>query len=134
MFWSEPFKEMERMKKLFKRMMDENFGGFMEFVDISETGEDVIVKAYLPQFKKDEISVKATARTLEILAQHKEKKVEEKKGIYETERKFGEFRKFMTLPVEVDYQKAESKFENGSLVIRLPKNEKKKVGKEIKIR
>lgn len=127
-----PFDEIEKMKKAFQKIMSEGLDD-MEFVDVDETDEDILVKAYLPQFSKDEISVKATEKTLEISAHHKEKREVKKKGMYKAESMFGSFRKFMTLPVEVDYQKAESKFENGSLIIRLPKKEKKKVGKELKI-
>lgn len=131
---ADPFEEM---KKMFQKMVDEGFTvtnlGGVKSVDVDETDEDVIVKAHLPQFKKDEISVMATDRTIEITAQHKEKKEMHKKGMYRAESEFGEFRKFTTLPAEVDYQKADSKFENGILTVRLPKKEKKKAGKEIKV-
>ncbi len=142
MVWDENFSELKRMKKLFAKMMSESMEGMpmkditgmFDFIDVGETDEDVVVKAYLPQFNKDEIAVKVTERTVEISASHKESKIEKARDVYRAERRLGTFRKFMTLPVEVDYKKAEAEFENGSLVVRLPKKEKKKAGKEIKIR
>ena len=45
-------------------------------------------------------------------------------NLYRTEGKFGSFRRFLTLPAKVDYEKTEAKFENGVLTIKLPKKEK----------
>lgn len=140
--WEDPFEELERMHRrihhIMKRMWEpvgeeiRSFGSFP--VDISETEEEVIIKADLPGFSKDEISIKLTEDTADISAQHKEKKVERTEKSYRAERKFGSFRRFLTLPTKIDYNKVEAKFENGVLTIRAPKKEKKKVGKEVKIK
>lgn len=91
MVWEDPFDELERMHKrihhLMKRMWEplseeiESFGTFP--VDVTETDEDAIVKADLPGFNKNEVSIKATENTLEISAQHKEKKIEKTKKCIE---------------------------------------------------
>ncbi|MEM5802110.1 MAG: Hsp20/alpha crystallin family protein [Candidatus Aenigmatarchaeota archaeon] len=141
--WEEDiFEELERMRRRIHELMrkmwepiEEEFIAFRSFpVDLRETDEEIIAKADLPGFNKDEISVKATENTLEITAQHKEKKIEKGEGIYKAEKKFGVLKRFLTLPAKVDYSKAEAKFENGVLTVKLPKKEKKKVGKEIKIK
>ncbi len=128
----------KRIHRLMRRMWEplgeeiESFDGFP--VDVNETDDEIIVQADLPGFSKDEISIQATENTLEISAQHKEKKVEKTKESYMIERRMGSFRRFITLPARVNYEKTDAKFENGVLTIAIPKMEKKKVGKEVKIK
>jgi HSP20 family protein len=142
-FTDDPFEELERMKKrldfLMRRMWEpvqeeiNNFGsGFP--VDISETEDDIIIKADLPGFSKDEVSAKLTENTVEIAAQHKEKKVEKNEKVFRAERRYGSFKRFLTLPAAVNTSKIDAKFENGLLIIKAPKREKKKTGKEIQIK
>jgi HSP20 family protein len=138
------FEELERMRRRINNLMrsmrrawiplEEELSSFWSFpIDVSETDKEIIVRADLPGFKKDEISIIATENTLEISAQHKEKKIEKTEKMYRAERRFGALRRFLTLPTKVDYTKAEAEFENGVLTIRLQKKEKKK-GKKIKIK
>ncbi len=134
MFWEDPFEELQRMR----RMMREAFRRIGEVeetafpVDISETVDEVIVRADLPGFKKDEVSVKATENTVEIVAQHKEKKVEKTETIFRAERRFGVARRFLTLPREVIPETAKASMEDGVLEIRFKKAKAKKV-REIKV-
>jgi HSP20 family protein len=141
MVYLDPFEEFERMRKrwqyMMKRMWEpvgeeiEAFGSFP--VDISETDDELIVRADLPGFNKEEIAVRATENTLEIAAQHKEKKIERTEKMFRAERRFGSARRAFTLPVAVRPETSKAEFKNGVLTITLEKKEKKKVGKEIKI-
>jgi HSP20 family protein len=146
LFDDDIFEELERMRRrinqLTQRMwqlwwpsVGEELQTIRSFpVDISETEDDVIVRADLPGFSKEDISLHATENTIEIVAQKKQKKVERTEKMYLAERKFGEMRRFLTLPARVDYEKAEANFENGVLTVRLPKKEKKKAGKKIEVK
>jgi HSP20 family protein len=134
MIWIDPFEEIERMR----RMMRETFRRMWEVpelefpVDISETTDEIIIRADLPGFKKEDISIKATENTVEIMAQHKEKKIEKTETIYRAERRFGSARRLLTLPVEVIPETAKATMEDGVLEIRFKKAKGKKV-REIKI-
>lgn len=138
-YWS-PFEEIERMRRRMERLMErlgepfeeEAFRSFP--VDISESNDELIIKADLPGFNKDEISVIATDTNVEIAAQHKEKKIEKTEKLFRAERRFGAVKRAFSLPVAVDPDTAIAEFVNGVLTLKIKKKEKKKVGKEIKIK
>jgi HSP20 family protein len=138
MFEEDIFDELLRMRRRIERLM-RSLGSLASFeeiesfpVDISETENEIIVRADLPGFSKDEVSVNATENTLTIEAKHKEEKKEKGEKYYTVERKFGSFRRVISLPVEVEPEKARARMKDGVLEVILPKKEKKK-GKEIKV-
>ncbi|MBI1978518.1 MAG: Hsp20/alpha crystallin family protein [Candidatus Aenigmarchaeota archaeon] len=137
-YW-DPFQEIERMRKKVQKLM-ERFGEVMEEethgfpLDISETDEELLVKAELPGFNKDEISVKATEDSLDISAEHKEKKIERTERTYKAERRYGGVRRYVTLPTEVKLDNIDTKFENGLLTIKLKKAKPAKKAKKVKIK
>jgi HSP20 family protein len=138
MFEEDIFDELLRMRRRIERLM-RSFGSLASFeeiesfpVDISETENEIIVRADLPGFSKDEVSVNATENTLTIEAKHREEKKEKGEKYYTVERKFGSFRRVISLPVEVEPEKAKARMKDGVLEVILPKKEKKK-GKEIKV-
>lgn len=128
-FWEEddffePFREMQRE---FQRQFKSFFQPIRTFpVDLSETENEIIVRADLPGFKKDEIDVEAYEDRILISAKRKREKVEKGENFYRRERSAGELRRMITLPEEVNIEKAKVDFSDGVLEIKLPKKEKKK--------
>ena len=138
MFEEDIFEELLRMRRRIERLM-RSFGSLASFeeaesfpVDISETENDIIVRADLPGFSRDEVSVNATENTLTIEAKRKEERKENGERYYTVERKFGAFRRVITLPVEVEPERATARMKDGVLEVVLPKKEKKR-GREIKV-
>jgi len=138
MFEEDIFEELLRMKRRIERLI-RSFGSLESFeevesfpIDISETENEIIVRADLPGFSKDEVSVNATENALTIEAGHKEERRERGEKYYIVERRVGSLRRVISLPLEVDPEKAKAKMKDGVLEVILPKKEKKK-GKEIKV-
>jgi HSP20 family protein len=139
-FWEDPFDEYEKMRRKMFSMVRGWWDPFEEEylrgsfpVDMEETEDELIVKAYLPGFDKQDVAIKATEDTIEISAQHKQKKIEQTEKMFKSEKRFDALRKSMSLPVKVEFEKAKADMDKGILVVRMPKKEKKKIGKEIKV-
>lgn len=107
-------------------------GGEALTVDMYETDDEVVVEATLPGVKPEEIDVKVTGNVLTIKGERKEEKREERASYVCRERSYGSFHRAVTLPAEVDVDKATAEFEHGVLTLSLPKSETVKP-KSIKI-
>lgn len=101
-------------------------------VDVSETDDEIEVKASLPGLNPDEVDITVHDGVLTIKGEHKDTAEEKKRDFYRREIRYGTFHRAMTLPVSVDSDKAEAKYENGILTLTLPKSEANRP-KQIKV-
>ena len=92
-------------------------------VEVSESDSAIDIKAALPGVKPDEVEISVQNDVLTIRAEHREETKEEKKDYYRREIRYGSFHRSLALPASVDSDKAEATFENGILMLRLPKAE-----------
>jgi HSP20 family protein len=92
-------------------------------LDLYETDEHCVIKAAIPGVRPEDVEVTVQGNVLTIRG-HSESEDEQKKGSYHLrERRYGSFFRQLQLPVSVDTDKAEAKFDNGILTLRLPKTE-----------
>ena len=89
-------------------------------VDMFREGDDVVVKVELPGLKKEEIEANLTEDTLTISGEKKKEKKVEKKDYYRMERSHGSFSRSVSLPPNVQTEKARAQFRDGVLEIRIP--------------
>ncbi|HEX5368200.1 MAG TPA: Hsp20/alpha crystallin family protein [Dehalococcoidia bacterium] len=90
-------------------------------VEVSQTDGEIEVKASLPGVKPDEVDITVTNDVLTIKAEHKDTVEDQKRDYYRREIHYGAMQRSLSLPVSVDSDKAEARFENGELTLRLPK-------------
>jgi HSP20 family protein len=91
-------------------------------VDIGEDDKEFIVKAELPEVKKDDIKVNVDDGTLSISGERKVEKEEKGMKFHRVERSYGRFERSFTLPDETDAEHITSEFKDGILTVHLPKN------------
>ena len=104
-------------------------------IDISERPDKLLLRADLPGFKKEDIKLKVTPRTIDITAQKKVDKVNQRENFFRRERSSGSIRRAFRLPFEIKPEFVKAKMENGILKIEMPKlNIRKKKEKEVKIK
>jgi len=93
-------------------------------VDIVDREDDILVRADVPGVKKENLDVALTDNTITIKGSTSEEKKEEKGDYYRSETMKGSFSRTMSLPGDVDGNKAESTFKDGVLEVVVPKLEK----------
>lgn len=133
----DPFREMVSLREAMDRLFEESFvrpfgplfraeGVGTLAIDMYETDNDVVVKASVPGVKAKDLDITVTGNTLTIKGEVKEEAEEKKGGYHYRERRYGAFQRSVTLPVDVEADKAEATFEDGVLTLRLPKVEEAK--------
>lgn len=130
--WS-PFRETERMLREMDRLFENGVARFpgeeamaiaewTPSVDISEDDKEFVVKAELPEVKKEDVKVTVDDGALTIRGERKAEKEAKGKKFHRIERSYGSFERSFTLPNETDAGKINSEFKDGVLTVHLPKN------------
>ena len=89
-------------------------------VDISEDDQGYLLKADLPEMKKDDVRVTVEDGILNVSGERKCQKEDQKKKFHRIERSFGTFRRSFTLPEDADSTKVTAEFRDGVLKVHLP--------------
>lgn len=95
-------------------------------VDITEDDKEYLVKAELPEVKKDDVRVTVENGILNISGERKVEKEEKDKKYHRIERAYGRFERSFTLPEGADGTKITAEFKEGVLKVHLPKAESAK--------
>jgi len=92
-------------------------------VNIWGDRDKVYAEAELPGMQLDHLEIYVTEGN-QLTIQGERRQRELNKGVWHTqERGFGSFSRTITLPVSVDADKVEARFEHGVLLVTLPKSE-----------
>jgi HSP20 family protein len=102
-------------------------------VDITEDEKEYLIKAELPDMKKEDVRLTVENDVLAISGQRTFEKEEKGKKYHRIERAYGSFVRSFTLPEDADESRVSADFKDGMLQVHLPKSEKAKP-KAIEIR
>lgn len=92
---------------------------------VKEDGDKIIVEAELPGINPQDLDINVHGNTLTLSGERKPDKIEGA-SYHRRERKWGSFRKAITLPDEVNSDAVQAECKNGVLTIILPKAEQVK--------
>src|SRR5438552_9009341 len=95
-------------------------------VDIVEDENEYLIKAELPEVKKEDVKVTVQDNVLTISGERQYEKEEKGKKYHRVERAYGSFARSFSLPEDADGEKVAAEFKNGVLMVHLPKSEKAK--------
>jgi HSP20 family protein len=95
-------------------------------VDIIDRDDEILVRAAMPGFKKEDIEVSVSGDLLTLSGEAEAEDTEEKGDYYRSEISRGAFSRTLQLPAAVDESKAKASMRDGMLELRLPKLKKAK--------
>ena len=101
-------------------------GVFSPSIDVKENDKEFMIKAELPGVEEKDIDVTVTSDSVTIKGEKKEEKEDKDKNYYYMERSYGSFSRVIPLEGAIEAEKAEAKFKNGILDIKIPKNQSAK--------
>ena len=129
-----PFKEIEEMEKRLSTLLGRTpvhtdgdkkeaitVAEWSPLVDISEDDKEYVIKAEVPEMKKEEIKINVHDDVLAISGERKYEKEEKGKKYHRVERAYGSFVRSFTLPEDADGSKINAEYKEGVLKIHLPK-------------
>jgi HSP20 family protein len=103
-------------------------------VNISETDKAYLIKADLPEVKKDDLKVTHDNGLLTLQGERRHEKREDNEKFHRVESSYGKFLRRFTLPDDAQAESIEANFKDGSLTVVIPKAEPKQPkAREIKV-
>lgn len=138
-----PFRDMVNIQDEMNKLFDDFLGRplmrtewsdgiWNPSVDISETKDNVLIKAEMPGLSRDDVKISVQDNMLTLTGEKKQEKEEKETNYHRIERSYGAFSRSFTLPTSVKSDKIKATYKDGVLSITLPKTEEVKP-KEIPI-
>jgi len=132
-----PARELEEMSDRLNRVLTRGEQGrneneamtvadWIPLVDISETTAEYVIKAEIPEVKKEDVKVTLEHGVLTVQGIRRQEAEEEGKKYHRVERSYGSFVRRFSLPDVVDDAQVQAVFKDGILMLHLPKSEKAK--------
>ncbi len=131
-----PFREVSRLRREMDRLWEDYFGAgrralqpqaeWAPAVDVSETGDRIVIKAEVPGIEVKDIDISLSGDVLTIKGEKKSEREETKEDYHLVERSSGSFFRSLKLPAAVEVDKIEARYEKGVLTVTCPKKEEVK--------
>jgi HSP20 family protein len=130
----DPFRDLEEVSTRLNRLFNQPFGRrpiedegsllaeWAPAIDVQETEGEYLIKADLPEVKKEDVRVELQDGMICLQGERKQEKEEKGKKFHRIERAYGRFERRLALPSEVDAQNVAAEFKDGVLRVHLPKS------------
>ena len=135
---SDPFRDLAVLQDRMNRMFNDSFqgrgreedlmhrGSWAPPVDIYEVEGSLVLKAELPDLRREDIDVNVENHTLTIRGERRLDDAVKQESFHRIERAYGAFVRQFSLPSTVDSAKIAAEYKNGVLTVTLPVREEAK--------
>jgi HSP20 family protein len=89
--------------------------------DVSETDDEYVIKAELPEVRKEDVNITVQDGVLTLSGERKQEQREDSAKVHRVERFYGSFARRFALPENADEQSIRAEGKDGVIVIRIPK-------------
>lgn len=113
------------LDRFFSDSMSAALKQFTPAVDISEDEKSYAIHLAVPGVKKSDFKINLIDGKLTVSGERKMEEKKEGKNYHNIETQFGNFSRSFFLPEDVLADQIEASYENGMLILTLPKREKK---------
>src|SRR5688572_1194541 len=134
----DPFRDLAVLQDRMNRMFNDSYvsrgqedhmlnrGTWTPAVDIYEAGGELVLKAELPDMKREDVDVTVENNTLTIRGERKLDNEIKQENFHRVERAYGSFVRTFSLPTTVDSGRIAAEYKNGVLTVKLPFREEAK--------
>lgn len=128
----DPFRDLAVLQDRMNRLFNESYGNrqdedhmlsrgtWVPPVDIYEAEGQLVLKAELPEMRREDIDVTVENSTLTIRGERKLDSEIKQENFHRVERAYGNFVRTFSLPPTVDAGKIGAEYKNGVLTVKLP--------------
>ncbi|KND57724.1 Molecular chaperone (small heat shock protein) [Candidatus Paraburkholderia schumanniana] len=119
-FFHDPFAGRGTLERWFG---DFSSSRFQPSIDVVDEGKVLRVTAELPGMEREDMNVSVEDGAIVLRGEKKQDVRSEEDGCYRLERAYGRFTRTVPMPENADPEHALAKFENGVLMLTIPKSE-----------
>lgn len=102
-------------------------------VDVTEDDKEYLIKAELPEVKKEDVKVRIEDGMVRISGERKFEKEEKGKKYHRVERAYGSFERSFAIPESCKAEDLTAEYKDGLLTLHIPKS-KQAAGKAIEVK
>ncbi len=126
-------------KSFVDRFLAEDFAGgslpsFSPKVDIAESEKNYEIQLHVPGMKQTDFSIDLNENQITISGERKFENEKKEKNFHSVESYYGTFNRTFNLPEVINRDKVDASYQDGILIISLPKDEKKATKKQIVVK
>lgn len=130
----EPFRDLVALQNDLSRFFGDTFGAgelasrgsWTPYLDVYEKPDSFVVKADLPGMSSEDIEVTLDQNLLSISGERKVTEAVDEENYHRIERRFGSFRRTVSLPARIDADGIQANFADGVLEVIVPKADEAK--------
>lgn len=131
----DPFQDMMTLREAMNQLVEDSLvapnvvrrgEGFVPALDLSETDDSYIVEAATPGLKPEDLEITFENNVLTIKGEVRRESEERKRNYHRVERRFGAFRRTISLPASVKGDAITASLNEGVLRLEIPKAEEVK--------